>query len=74
MSDSKRAPTQASIIGNGEQKKKTVRDNTLIAGPSFSGKTQLYYKLIGRPIIDSVSSSEVNQTPDSVEVKVPSRL
>jgi len=40
--------------------RKKVRDRLLIAGPTFAGKTKLYYKLMGGDIGESVSSSEVN--------------
>ena len=74
LSDTKRAPSHSTIEFGQTQKRKTVRDRFLVAGPAFAGKTQLYYKLIGGSIGDSVSSSEVNETQSAVQVKVPARL
>lgn len=51
-----------------------MRDKFLITGPTFAGKTQLYYKLQGGNIGESVSSSDVNETTGSVSIKVPHRL
>ena len=74
LSDTKRAPSHSKIELGQTQKRKTVRDRFLLAGPAFAGKTQLYYKLIGGSIGDSVSSSEINETETSAQVKVPARL
>ena len=70
MSDHKKAPTSYGPATQTPQRKK-VRDRLLIAGPTFAGKTQLYYKLMGHNIGDSVSSSDVNESSESVNVKVP---
>ena len=59
---------------NKPAERKKVRDRFLITGPTFAGKTKLYYKLMGGEITESVSSSEVNETADTVPVKVPQRL
>ncbi len=56
------------------KKKKTVRDRFLLTGPTFAGKTQLYYKLSGGAIDVSLSSSDINENADNVSVKVPNRL
>ena len=74
MSDKKRAPTYTTLAAQAEKKRKRVRDRFLVAGPDFAGKTQLYYKLIGGSISDTVSSSDINETNDVVQVKVPARL
>lgn len=51
LSDAKRAPSASKIefgvVGGKKQERRTVRDRFLIAGPTFAGKTQLYYKLTG---------------------------
>ena len=62
LSDTKRVPKAqgSSLLGSTDQKRKKVRDRFLLAGPTNSGKTQLYYKLIGGSISDSVSSSDLN--------------
>ena len=72
MSDHKAAPTFNTVTKPVEKKK--VRDHFLITGPSFAGKTKLYYKLMGGDIGESVSSSDVNITAGTIPVKVPNRL
>ena len=75
MSDTKRAPAQAKIGGQVEMTRRKIRDRFLVAGPAFAGKTQLYFKLMGTPVNDTVSSSELNETTQGpVSVKVPARL
>ena len=73
LSDKKRVPSHTALNG-GDKKRKKVRDHFLLAGPAFSGKTQLYYKLIGGSISDTVSSSAINETSEEVQVRVPTRL
>lgn len=73
FSETKRAPSHSTLTGQ-EPKRKTVRDHILLTGPSFAGKTQLYFKLIGGTPGITVSSSSVNETAKEVDVKVPTRL
>ena len=74
MSDHKKAPSGSFSAASQAPQRKKVRDRLLIAGPTFAGKTQLYYKLMGHNIGDRVSSSDVNECAESVGVKVPQRL
>ena len=72
FSNTKKAPAAATF--QEDQKRKAVRDRFLLTGPSCSGKTKLYYKLIGANITYTVSSSDVNETSGPVAVKVPQRI
>jgi len=57
-----------------KEKRKRIRDRFLITGPTFAGKTLLYYKLMGGNISESVSSSDINESASTVHVRVPTRL
>ena len=54
-----------------KNKKKAIRDRLLIVGPVSSGKTSLYYRLLSGELRDTVSSVDLNQTRDKVNIKVP---
>jgi len=53
---------------------KKVRDFVLLVGPSNAGKTALFYKLLTRQDQETVSSVDINQTEDLMEVKIPSSV
>lgn len=64
LSDTKKVPSSIGMVDI--KQKKAVRDRFLITGPTFAGKTQLYYKLKGGNIDVSLSSSELNETEGAI--------
>ena len=60
--------------GSGAAKRvKVPRDQIVIVGPSDSGKTYLYYTLVGGSKKDTLCSQEINRNMQAT-VKVPNRL
>ncbi|CDW76676.1 UNKNOWN [Stylonychia lemnae] len=53
------------------RKQKRQQSQLLICGPTNSGKTALFYHLITKEVRTTVSSIEVNETPKSMDVKIP---
>ena len=51
--------------------KKVDRDRLLIVGPVSSGKTSLYFRLLSGEHRETVSSIDLNQTKENVEIKIP---
>jgi signal recognition particle receptor subunit beta len=61
-------------IAPGAPKKKKVRQNLLlICGPNNSGKTALFYHLLTKEVRNTVSSIDINETPQNamMDVKIP---
>lgn len=67
-SHSKKAFNQQS---GGATKKRNKKQQLLLCGATYSGKTSLFYHLVTKDVRTTVSSIEINETPSSMEVKIP---
>ncbi len=73
----KSKPTHTSLdslskLGQSQPRRKQLpKKHLLICGPSHSGKTALFYHLLTKEVRPTVTSQEVNETPGTMEVKMP---
>jgi hypothetical protein len=59
-------------VGAGKQKTKKKRNNLLVVcGPTNSGKTALFYHLLTKEVRTTVTSIEINETSQLMDVKIP---
>ena len=58
-------------VGGKSKNKKKRPSLLLVCGPTNSGKTALFYHLLTKEVRTTVTSIDLNETPQLMEVKIP---
>jgi hypothetical protein len=59
------------IAGSGRSKKKKRQNLLVVCGPTNAGKTALFYHLLTKEVRTTVTSIDLNETSQLMEVKIP---